>query len=463
MALARRNSGRFSTNIWPGFVDAMTALLLVLMFVLSIFMIVQSVLRDTLTTKEGELTALNEQVANLARALSLEQTRSQTLTGQLEDAKDKADQQQTLIATLTSQLETRQAALDTATQKITEFEARVTQLIGQRDAALADASAKADEIRLSKETIADLRDKLTKSGDEVAAMTLQLEEARKQAEDTLTLLAAAQAAKKDLQAQLDQQLSEAEKQAALKLTAQQALEKQTQISDDAAKKVALLNQQVAALRSQLAQLQNVLDEAQQKDAEAKVQIDNLGQQLNAALARAAAEEKKRADLEEAARKKAEAEAKDLQNYRSEFFGRLSQLLRGKEGVKVEGDRFVFSSEVLFAPASATLSDAGKLQIKQVTGLLDQLSGEIPKDIPWIIRVDGHTDDTPLSGQGQFKDNWELSQARALSVVKYMVEDLGFPPDRLAAAGFAEFDPVNTADTPEARAQNRRIELKLTER
>ncbi|MBC7146854.1 MAG: peptidoglycan -binding protein [Thioclava marina] len=463
MALARRNSGRFSTNIWPGFVDAMTALLLVLMFVLSIFMIVQSVLRDTLTTKEGELTALNEQVANLARALSLEQTRSQTLTGQLEDAKDKADQQQTLIATLTSQLETRQAALDTANQKITEFEARVAQLIGERNAAQADASAKADEIRLSKETIADLRDKLTKSGEEVAAMTLQLEEARKQAEDTLTLLAAAQVAKKDLQAQLDQQLSEAEKQAALKFTAQQALEKQTQISDDAAKKVALLNQQVAALRSQLAQLQNVLDEAQQKDSEAKVQIDNLGQQLNAALARAAAEEKKRADLEEAARKKAEAEAKDLQNYRSEFFGRLSQLLRGKEGVKVEGDRFVFSSEVLFAPASATLSDAGRAQIKQVTGLLDQLSGEIPKDIPWIIRVDGHTDATPLSGQGEFKDNWELSQARALSVVKYMVEALGFPPERLAAAGFGQYDPVDTADTPEARAKNRRIELKLTER
>ncbi|KFE36399.1 peptidoglycan -binding protein [Thioclava atlantica] len=463
MALARRSNNRFSTNIWPGFVDAMTALLLVLMFVLSIFMIVQSVLRDTLSTKETELSSLNEQVANLAKALSLEQTRSQTLTGQLEDAKDKADEQQTLIATLTSQLQDRKAALDSATQKITEFEARVAQLIGERDAARQDATARADEIRLSKQTIADLRDKLTKSGDEVAAMTLQLEEARKQAEETLTLLAAAQAAKKDLQAQLDSQLSEAEKQAALKATAQKALEQQKAISDQGAKKVALLNQQVAALRTQLAQLQNVLDEAQQKDADAKVQIDNLGQQLNAALARAAAEEKKRADLEEQMRKEAEAKAKDLQNYRSEFFGKLSQVLKGKEGVKVEGDRFVFSSEVLFPPASATLSDAGKAQIKQVTDLLDQLRGEIPKEIPWIIRVDGHTDDTPLSGQGQFKDNWELSQARALSVVRYMVDDLGFPPQRLAAAGFGQYDPVATGDTPEARAQNRRIELKLTER
>ncbi|KEP71600.1 peptidoglycan -binding protein [Thioclava sp. BHET1] len=463
MALARRNSNRFSANIWPGFVDAMTALLLVLMFVLSIFMIVQSVLRDQLTTKEGELVQLNAQVANLAQALSLQQTRTQQLTGQLEDAKDQADQQSSLIATLTSQLADRKADLAGARQKITEFEARVAQLIGARDAAQSDASAKADEIRLSKETIADLRDKLSKSGDAVAAMTLQLEEARKKAEDTLTLLAAAQTDKKDLQAQLDQKLSEAEKQAALKATAQKALAEQTQISDDAAKKVALLNQQVAALRTQLGQLQNVLDDAKQKDSQSKVQIDNLGQQLNAALARAASEEKKRADLEEAARKKAEAEAKDLQNYRSEFFGKLSTLLRGKSGVKVEGDRFVFSSEVLFPPGSATLSDAGKAQIEQVTSLLNNLRSEIPSDIPWIIRVDGHTDDTPLSGTGQFKDNWELSQARALSVVKYMVDSLGFPPQRLAAAGFAQFDPVNTADTPEARAQNRRIELKLTER
>ncbi|WP_417808106.1 peptidoglycan -binding protein [Thioclava sp.] len=463
MALARRNNNRFSANIWPGFVDAMTALLLVLMFVLSIFMIVQSVLRDTLSTKEGELVALNEQVSQLARALSLQQTRTQRLTGELEDARDAADQQNSLIATLTSQLSDRKAELDAAGQKITEFEARVAQLIGERDAAQSDATAKADEIRLSKETIADLRTKLTQSGDAVAAMTLQLEEARKQAEDTLTLLAAAQAAKKDIEAQLNQQLSEAEKQAALKATAQKALQEQTQISDDAAKKVALLNQQVAALSTQLAQLQSVLDEAQQKDAASKVQLENLGQQLNAALARAASEQKKRADLEEAARKKAEAEAKDLQNYRSEFFGKLSQLLKGRSGVKVEGDRFVFSSEVLFPSGSATLSDAGKAQIKQVTGLLDQLRSEIPRDIPWIIRVDGHTDDTPLSGNGPFRDNWELSQARALSVVKYMVGSLGFPPQRLAAAGFAEFDPVNTADTPEARAQNRRIELKLTER
>ncbi len=461
--LARRHNNRFSANIWPGFVDAMTALLLVLMFVLSIFMIVQSVLRDTLSTRETQLYDLSVQVNDLARALSLSQKRSQTLTGQLEDARDKADRQSALIATLTSRLDDRKAALDSANRKITEFEARVAQLIGERNAAQSDAAVKADQIRLSRQTIDDLRGKLKDSGDEIAAMTLQLEAARKRAEETLTLLAAANAAKTDLQTRLTDQLTEAEKQAALKATAQQALDKQTRISDDAARKVALLNQQVAALRTQLAQLQNILDEARQQDTDARVQIDNLGQQLNAALARVASEEKKRAKLEEAARKAAEEKARNLEQYRSEFFGKLRQVLAGQQGVRIVGDRFVFSSEVLFEPGSATLSPAGGQQIAGVTQTLLQIASEIPKGINWILEVDGFTDTTPLSGNGAFKDNWELSQARALSVVHYMINDLGFPPNRLAAAGFGEYQPVARGNTTEARAQNRRIELKLTER
>src|SRR5690606_24177528 len=137
------------------------------------------------------------------------------------------------------------------------------------------------------------------------------------------------------------------------------------------------------------------------------------------------------------------------------------VLSGREGVRVVGDRFVFSSEVLFDLGSATLSPAGKEQIARVAALLDEVSDEIPDDIDWIIRVDGHTDNVPYVGE--YRDNWGLSQARALSVVRYMIDDLGFPARRLAATGFGEFQPVNTADTPEGRALNRRIELKLTER
>ncbi|NCU21558.1 peptidoglycan-binding protein, partial [Candidatus Falkowbacteria bacterium] len=177
----------------------------------------------------------------------------------------------------------------------------------------------------------------------------------------------------------------------------------------------------------------------------------------------AAEQRKRADLEEAERKRLELETKDLARYRSEFFGRMSELLAGREGVQVVGDRFVFSSEVLFAPASADLAPEGRAQIARVAALLTELAGQIPPEIDWVIRVDGHTDSTPLSGTGLYADNWELSQARALSVVRYMTGSLGFPPARLAATGFGEYRPVTPENTPEARAQNRRIELKLTER
>jgi chemotaxis protein MotB len=194
-----------------------------------------------------------------------------------------------------------------------------------------------------------------------------------------------------------------------------------------------------------------------------VQIEALGSQLNAALAQVAQEQKKRAEMEAAERKRLEAENADLAKFRSEFFGQLSQLLAGREGVRVVGDRFVFSSEVLFNAGSADLAPEGQAQIAGVVESLNEVMGQIPPSIDWIIRVDGHTDNVPLSGTGEFKDNWQLSQARALSVVRYMQDVLGFAPERLAATGFGEYQPVAAGDSAEARAQNRRIELKLTER
>ena len=220
---------------------------------------------------------------------------------------------------------------------------------------------------------------------------------------------------------------------------------------------------MAGLNDQLGRLQTVLQTAGDDKRAADLRAEDLGQQLNLALVRAADEERQRRALEADARSKAEAEARDLARYRSEFFGRLSQILQGREGVRVVGDRFAFSSEVLFPAGEATLSSEGRNQIAGVTQLLQQISSEIPPEIDWIIRVDGHTDSQPLSGQGRYRDNWELSQARALSVVRYMVDDLGFPANRLLPAGFADTRPVAQGSSPEANAQNRRIELKLTER
>ena len=176
------------------------------------------------------------------------------------------------------------------------------------------------------------------------------------------------------------------------------------------------------------------------------------------------------ELEEAERRRLQAEAErlanqaqDLEQYRSEFFGRMRELLGNREGVRIVGDRFVFSSEVLFPPGGADLSLEGRLQIAGIAQLLLDVAGEIPPEINWVLQVDGHTDNIPIVNGAQFRDNWELSQARALSVVRFMANDLGLPPDRLSANGFGEYQPIDPADTREARAKNRRIELKFTEK
>jgi len=276
-------------------------------------------------------------------------------------------------------------------------------------------------------------------------------------------LAAAIAARLAAEAEAGAALSEAERRAALLATAQTRLSEEQARSATQARQVSLLNEQVAALRAQLGGLQDLLAAADAGDAGKRLQLEALGTQLNTALAQVAAEQRRRAQLEEAERKRLEAETQNLERFRSEFFGQLRDVLAGREGVRVVGDRFVFSSEVLFNVGAADLAPEGRAQIARVAAILSEVADSIPPGIDWILRVDGHTDNVPLSGAGQFADNWALSQARALSVVRFLQDDLGFPPERLAATGFGEHRPVATGNSPEARAQNRRIELKLTER
>lgn len=592
MALGRRASQRMSTNIWPGFVDAIGSLLLVLIFVLSVFMIVQSVLRDTITTQDSQLDSLSSQVAQLADALGLETAKTSRLQTDLAAAQAEGQAQAALIASLTGQLAARQGELDAANARITGFEQQVLALIAERDAArgegtrlqasldeveaarrqllteqealnLALASARseidaaaetarlaaarrealealvndlrsreaegrtalseaerqlaeqgkalseAEAARLAEIAAAEaLRKRLEAADTELTAMTLALEDQRRRAEETLTQLAAAEAARRDIDAKLAAALlaqrtseadlaalraqgtdmtevrrelaaaiaaqlaaenaatlatTEAERRAALLAAANTQLSQEQARTAEQARQVALLNEQVAALRAQLGSLQTLLEAAESADADKRLQLDALGTQLNTALAQVASEQKRRAELEAAERKRLEAEKQNLERFRSEFFGQLRQVLSGREGVRIVGDRFVFSSEVLFNPGSADLAPEGQAQIARVAATLLDAAREIPEGIDWILRVDGHTDNVPLSGLGEFKDNWELSQARALSVVRFMQDQLGFPPDRLAATGFGEYRPVAPGDSAEARAQNRRIELKLTER
>ncbi|SFS64734.1 chemotaxis protein MotB [Sulfitobacter marinus] len=558
MALSRRSGSRFQSSIWPGFVDAMTGLLLVLMFVLTIFMVLQAVQTQRISGQEDELNSLSGEVAALAQALGMERQTSANLemrvgalNASLTSAQDKAAEQAALIASLTSTAQAQAAQLQDAQAQITSFEAQVASLLSQRDDAQtrvtsleneqaellsaqealnlalaqarsetdaqaeaarlaaarrealdalvadlrarnaeaesqleaaeqanAEALSEAEAAKLAEAAAAELlRAKLQDADAELTAITLALEAQRKDAEDTLTLLAAARAAEAELAAQLNAseaarqeamaqaaaQMTDAEKQAALLALAQSALAGEEQISAEAQRQTELLNQQVASLRGQLGELQALLDDAVARDAAKEVQLQSLGSDLNTALARVAAEERRRAELEAAERKRLEAETKNLEQYRSEFFGRLRDLLGNQPGVRIEGDRFVFSSEVLFPPGAATLSGEGRNEIAKVASILRNVASEIPPEIDWVIRVDGHTDNQPLSGLGEFEDNWELSQARALSVVRYMINFLGIAPDRLAANGFGQYQPVAPGDSEAARAQNRRIELKFTEK
>ncbi|WP_171239585.1 peptidoglycan -binding protein [Ruegeria sp. HKCCA5491] len=559
MALSRRTGQRFQGSVWPGFVDAITGLLMVLTFVLTIFMVVQFVLRETISGQEDELTALSDEIAALAGALGLEerensrlQARLGVLNSTLTQVETELVQAQIRLTDFEDQVTALLAEQERAEGAIAGLEAERDELLTEQDAlnlALAQSRAEIDEqteaarlaaarrealealiadleqtetaqsaliteledqlsaeeaARLAEAAAAEnLRNRLQDADAELTAMTLALEAQRKEAEDTLTLLAAAQAAKaelerqfgelsaQDLQARLEAALAAqveaqdeaqaqrtlAEERAALLAVARDTLSVEQTISEKAQREAALLNQQMAALRQQLGGLQALLDDYEERNAAADIQIQSLGQDLNAALARAASEERRRRLLEEAERARLEAEAEalsgqneelvaqaeDLQRYRSEFFGRLRDVLGDQEGVRIEGDRFVFSSEVLFDTGSAVLSGEGQLEVAKVASILRTVAAEIPDGLNWVIRVDGHTDNVPLAGTGRYRDNWELSQGRALSVVRYMVDALGIPPERLAANGFGEFQPVNPADTPDARAQNRRIELKLTER
>ncbi|WDR04905.1 peptidoglycan -binding protein [Devosia rhodophyticola] len=212
-----------------------------------------------------------------------------------------------------------------------------------------------------------------------------------------------------------------------------------QMSDEANAAVALLNQQLAALRQQIGALEAALEASENRDAESRTQIADLGKRLNVALAQ---------------------RVQDLTRYRSDFFGRLRQILEGRADVRVVGDRFVFQSEVLFAPGQASISDAGTPDLDALADAILQLETEIPTDINWVLRIDGHTDKRPISN-AQFPSNWELSASRAISVAKYLVTK-GVSPNRLVAAGFGEFSPLDPADTEEAYRRNRRIEFKLTE-
>lgn len=335
--MARRRS-RSDATIWPGFVDGLSTLLLVVMFVLSIFVVAQFYLGEELASKDSELARLTARINSLAEQLGLAQSERDALQAQILSLEDT---------------------------------------IAAKDAELASA---------------------------IAALGVA--------------------------------------QSAVAASAEE-LEAEKALSDEQKSEIATLNAQLAALRKQLASLQEALEAAEAKDLEQQAQIENLSTRLNAALAR---------------------KVQELAEVRSRFFEALRDALGDRDDVRVVGDRFVFESDILFGSCSATLSEAGKAELAKLAGVLLEVRQQIPTEVNWVLRVDGHADQQPLgpSCLARFRDNLQLSSERSMSVVRYLSSQ-GVPERRLVAAAFGDDQPLVSGFSAAALAQNRRIEFKLTER
>ena len=391
-----RNQHR--TDIWPGFVDALAALLMVIIFLLMVFVIAQFFLNDALTGRDEALERLQVQVSNLADLLSLERQANEELRASTAKLSDELQASISISDGLKKQVKNLKLQAKTAEELAANLK---------------------NELALS----------LSNIGANVEIIESQLTQINALRNDVELL----KALREELEEKVTQLLSKVSNKDEQLIT-------EKKLSQTARAQIALLNKQVTALRKQILQIANILEASEKIAKKRRVKIVNLGKRLNAALA---------------------SKVQELARYRSEFFGRLRDVLGSQPGIRIVGDRFVFQSEVLFSKGSDQLENEGQKQIQQLAGTLKAITVKIPKNIDWILRVDGHTDQIPIRTT-RFPSNWELSTARAISVVKFLVQR-GISPTNLAATGFGEFQPIDPRDTEEAYIRNRRIELKLTQR
>ncbi len=387
-----------STNIWPGFVDALATLLLVLIFLIMVFVLAQFFLSEAISGRDSALQKLDNQVSELAELLALERRTNADL--------------HLNVTQLSRELQASVASND-------DLQASVQALMLRAEGAETEVVGLKAELADAFETIAADKTKIEAHIAELAKLTQQV--------------AALKALRADLQDEVAAMSGKLKESGS-------ALAEDREISESAHTQLALLNRQMVALREQLSRLTASLEAAEAKDKKQKVKIASLGKRLNVALA---------------------GKVQELSRYRSEFFGRLREVLGNNPGVRVVGDRFVLQSEVLYDVGSAEIGASGKKQLARLAETLHRISPKIPKDIKWILRVDGHTDKNPIS-TAKLPSNWELSTARAISVVKFLMSK-GIPAERLAATGFGEHQPLDTRDDEIAFRRNRRIELMLTQR
>ncbi len=451
-ALARRSRG--SPNIWPGFVDALAALLMVIIFLLTVFMLSQFFLNELLSGRDEALARLERQISELSDLLSLERQASTDLRLSIAQLSDQLQSSTAERDAMSTQLAELAAVRDALAARAEKSEADAARVGAQLEDAFKVISADKEKIKIQLAELESLRRDIlalrtvrkdleakvgklaanlqtTERDLTVARDRSKALEARLASEQERTTLAQREIEKRDIR--LSELLMRVDKSEA-------ELADERELGATQRSRIALLARQIAALRKQLQRIGALLEASETRTAKQQVQIADLGRRLNLALA---------------------ARVEELSKYRSEFFGRLREVLGDHPGIRVVGDRFVFQSEVLFASASAELNPKGEAQIARLATTLTEIGKKIPKDINWILRVDGHTDRVPIQTPA-FPSNWELSTARAISVVKFLV-DHGVPADRLAATGFGEHQPLDPRQNQAGYSRNRRIELKLTQR
>lgn len=440
MYVLGRSAQRRSVNIWPGFVDALATLLLVIIFVLMVFMVAQYFLSVALSGRDEALSRLQREVVDLANLLALERTANADLRIDVSQLSSELQSSLTERESLNAQLAALVDSNEDLEARLGAAQAENAQVAKQLEDAYKTIEANKETIEVQLAQLANLQklrdemaERLRVNEDAAKLVAKELEDAYKAIEADrekirmqLQDIAILQSLRDELMSKLG--ATEAER------------DEQKKLSDEAQAQLLILNRQIAALRQQLSRIAVTLEATEAEIQEKDVRIADLGRRLNVALA---------------------SKVQELARYRSEFFGRLREVLGRRQDIRIVGDRFIFQSEVLFASGSAELGEAGQAQLAQLATTLKEISAKIPKDIPWILRVDGHTDRAPIS-TALFPSNWELSAARAISVVQFLIRQ-GISPDNLAATGFGEYQPLETALNDEAFRRNRRIELKLDSR
>jgi chemotaxis protein MotB len=438
--LGSRRRTATAVNVWPGYVDALSALLMLVIFMLLIFTVAQVFLAQTLSSRESELDLLNDKLAEISNALQVQRNTNQSLSEKLSVLRNQYAQGeffQNMLEEKVAELEkivtADKEAISIQLSELAQLQHDIVALKQVRKDLENDVASLASTLKIRDQNIEQLETRLENRLALIGTLrdNSQALQAKLASQQSMTMLAQKDIEKKEF---LIQDL------VAIVGEGKEALRDEKKLSASAYVDVKNLSAQIDALKNKLNSISSALRLEENKTASQETQMANLGQRLNTLLAE---------------------RVNELEQYRSDFFGRLRQVLVKSPDIRIEGDRFLLPSALFFASASATLGERGKQELNKLAQTLNEISVAIPGDINWILRIDGHTDQLPISTL-RFPSNWELSTARAVSVVRYLTEQ-GIAPKRMTAAGFGEFHPVDPNQSEAAYQRNRRIELKLTER